>query len=349
MKTWQNIRDDPSILSKYFVREKVVDEIRHYFKEQGFREVFTPILVPTPSAESNLEVFETELRTASGLSRRAYLIMSPEYAIKKLLAAGIGSCFEITHCFRNEEEVSRLHNPEFMMLEWYRVGSDYQAVMKDLENLFVHLVKESGFKEDLKKWRYQGQTYDLTLPWPRITVREAFEKFCGVDEATLLDQGRLENKSKALGFEVFPEITWEQLFYQFFFNLIEPKLAESHRPWIVYDYPVSQAGLARRKSKDPRFAERFEVFLAGVELGNCFSELTDWQEQKDRFEKDLTERKKSGKTEYGIDEDFICALKEGLPKVAGIAVGVDRLVMLVADTASVGETMFFPVNELFDI
>ncbi len=307
-------------MSQYLVREKVIDTIRSFFKNQGFHEVFTPILVPVPSIEPNLEVFETELKTSKGLKRRGFLIMSPEFSIKKLLAAGIGNCFEITRCFRNEEEVSRLHNPEFTMLEWYRVGASYRDIMKDFEDLFLKIIGKD-------KLRYQGEIYDLSLPWPRISFKDAFSKYAGKNIENVKDED----------------------FYKIFFNEVEPKLRESKKPVIIYDYPISQAALARPKKSDPKFAERFEVFLAGVELGNCFSELTDAGEQKKRFEADLGERKKLGKTNYPIDEDLIDALKKGVPVVSGIAVGVDRLIMLAANTPSVSKTLFFPGEEIFDL
>lgn len=320
MKTWQKIKENPEILKRYLVREKVVDTIRSFFKKRGFREVFTPILVPVPSIEPNLEVFQSELRTASGLKRRAYLIMSPEYSIKKLLAAGIGNCFEITKCFRNEEEVSLLHNPEFTILEWYRVGADYKDIMKDFENLFIKIIGKEKFK-------YQGEIYDISRPWPRISFRQAFKKYANKNIFDVKDED----------------------FYKIFFNKIEPKLRKSKRPVILYDYPVSQAALARKSAKDSCFAERFEVFVAGIELGNCFSELTDHKEQKERFEKDKTLRRTRGKTDYPIDEDLLDALKTGLPASAGIAVGVDRLVMLAADAPSISDIMFFPCSELFEL
>jgi lysyl-tRNA synthetase class 2 len=320
LKTWQRIKNNPELLKTYFVREKVVDTIRSFFKEQGFHEVFTPIMVPVPSIEPNLEVFETELRTSKGVNRNGYLIMSPEFSIKKLLAAGIGNCFEITKCFRNEEEVSSLHSPEFTMLEWYRVKADYMDVMLDFENLFVKIIGGN-------KLKYQGTEYNISRPWPRISFEEAFRKYANRDIFDIKDED----------------------FYKIFFNEIEPELLKLKKPYFLYDYPVSQASLARKKESDPRFAERFEVFLAGVELGNCFSELTDPVEQKKRFESDLAERKKLGKTDYPIDEDLIEALKSGLPEVSGIAVGVDRLVMLAADTPSVSDTIILPDNELFDL
>lgn len=319
MKAWQKIKNNPELLKRYLVREKVIDTIRSFFKDQKFREVFTPTLVPVPSIEPNLEVFKTELRTSRGIKRDGYLIMSPEFSIKKLLAAGVGNCFEIARCFRNEEEVSVLHNPEFTILEWYRINADYMDVMRDFEQLFLKII-------DSNKLVYQGQEYDLSTPWPRITVADAFKKYAGKDVLKVSDED----------------------FYKIFFNDIEPSLAKSHKPFFIYDYPISQASLSR-PAKDPRFAERFEVFLAGIELGNCFSELTNAVEQKRRFELDLAERKKHGKTIYPIDEDLIEALESGLPPVSGIAVGVDRLIMLAADAPTIADTLFFSGNELFNL
>ena len=326
MRTWQRIKNNPKLIGQYLIREKVIDTIRSFFKDQNFHEVFTPVLVPIPSIEPNLEVFQTELRTSKGLKRRGFLIMSPEFSIKKLLAAGIGNCFEITKCFRNEEEVSSLHSPEFTMLEWYRIHADYTDIMKDFEHLFGEILKSVNPKVDLSKWEYRGEVYDLSFPWPRISFEEAFAKYAKLKIEDVKDED----------------------FYQIFFNKIEPMLLKMKKPYFIYDYPISQASLSKRAA-DGRFAERFEVFLAGVEMGNCFSELTDAKEQKKRFEADLAERKRQGKTEYPIDEDLISALKEGLPPVSGIAVGVDRLIMLAADAPSVSETIFFPAEEIFDL
>ncbi|HJY98484.1 MAG TPA: EF-P lysine aminoacylase EpmA [Patescibacteria group bacterium] len=320
MKTWQRIKNSPAVLQRYLVREKVIDTIRSFFKEKGFKEVFTPTLVSVPSIEPNLEVFKTQLRTARGVKKDGYLVMSPEFSIKKLLAAGVGNCFEIARCFRNEEEVSRLHNPEFTMLEWYRVNADYTDIMNDFEDLFLKIVGRN-------KLNYQGESYDLSKPWERISVAEAFSKYAAKDVLKVGDED----------------------FYKIFFNEIEPALAEKKKPFFIYDYPVSQASLSRPKKEDPRFAERFEVFLAGIELGNCFSELTDAKEQKRRFEKDLGERKRAGKTVYPIDAELIAALKSGIPPVSGIAVGVDRLVMLAADAENISQTLFFPANEIFNL
>lgn len=324
------------------MRERVIQTIRNFFKKEGFHEVFTPIMVPVPSIEPNLEVFQTELRTAKGVKRKAYLISSPEYAHKKLLAAGVGSLFEITHSFRNEEEVSRFHSPEFTILEWYRVNADYKDTMNDFEQLFLKIIGQD-------KMIYQGQEYDLSLPWPRISVAEAFKRYSGIDTEILVDEKKLIQAGKERGYRVDASTTWEQMFYQIFLNEIETKIRDSHKPMFIYDYPLAQASLSRPKKEDPRFAERFEVFLAGVELGNCFSELTDAEAQHKRFEADKMLRQAQHKTDFPIDEDFIDALRSGMPVSSGIAVGVDRLVMLAADVPAVSDTIFFPDNELFDL
>jgi len=349
MKTWQKLKVHPELIEKYLIREKVVDTIRYFFKARGFHEVSTPILVPVPSAESNLEVFETELKTLSGKKRRGFLIMSPEYSLKKLLSAGLGSIFEITKSFRNEEEVSRSHNPEFTMLEWYRVGADYHAVMKDFEELFTAIISKTCGRNKVADFSYQGETYDLSTPWVKISVKDAFKNFAGIDTETLVDNDLLIKAGANKGLNVDDSTTWEQVFYQIFYNEIEPKLKSMKKPVFIYDYPLSQAALAKKSSLDPRFAERFEIYLAGLELGNCFSELTDPLEQKSRFEEDLNLRKLNQKTEYPMDEDLIEALAAGMPEVSGIAVGVDRLVMLAADLDNLSDSLFFPAQELFDL
>jgi len=349
MKTWEKIKEDPSLLEKYFIREKVINSVRSFFSNRMFHEVQTPILVPTPSCEANLEVFQTELKTFTGLKRKAFLIMSPEYSIKKLLSAGIGNCFEITRCFRNDEEISSSHNPEFTMLEWYRTNASYLDIMEDFERLFVKIVKDLNPKTDIAKWVYQGRTYDISQPWTRITVSDAFDKYAGIDIDSLLSDKKLIKIAKKRGYKVDKQTTWEETFYQLLFNEIEPSLNKTNKPYFLYDYPLSQASLSKKKVSDPRFAERFEAFLAGIELGNCFSELTDANEQRVRFLKDLKARKKAGKIEVPIDNDLLKALSKSMPEVAGIAVGVDRLIMLAGNFSNISDTLFFPAREIFDL
>jgi len=321
---------------KLWVREKVNEAIRTYFKGQGFHEVETPLLVKTPSTEPFLEVFETELIDDLGKKEKRYLPTSPEFAMKKMLAGGSGSIFQITKSFRNGEGKSPKHSPEFTILEWYEVGGDYMTVVKDFEQLMREICLK--INQEAGKLKYQGKQYDLAGEWEQITVSDAFEKYAGIKEETMLDENKLKEEAELKGYQVTDKTTWEEVWNQIMANEIEPKLGQT-RPTVLKDYPVSQAALARKKSGDPRFAERAEVYLAGMELANIFSELTDYKEQEARCKADLEERKRSGKKEYPMDKEFIAALKKGMPKTGGIAVGVDRLVMLMTDSLEISSVL----------
>lgn len=346
MKTWQRLRRQPELLSQYLVREQVIDEIRTFFKQEEFHEVETPLLVQRPSSETYLEFFATTLKTAEGQSLPAYLTTSPEYSMKKLLVAGLPKIFQLCKSFRNREGKSGRHNPEFLILEWYRTHADYTDIMADCEHLFAHLVKKI---RKSKTFTYQGKKYDLSTPWPKISVAEAFAKYAQVEIDELVDESALIKRARAKGYQVTPQTTWEEAYNQIMLNEVEPRLAEFKQPLFLYDYPVSQAALSRRKSSDPRFAERFEWYLGGIELGNAFSELTDAAEQETRLRQDLVIRREQGLSQQEMDEDFIVALKAGMPEAGGIAVGVDRLIMLLADVESIHQTQFFPVDDVFDL
>lgn len=348
MKTFQKLKQKPELWQQYLVREKVIDAIRNFFKNNGFHEIEVPLLLPAPSTEPFLEVFKTELKDDLGNKWDAFLPSSPEFALKKLLAAGSGSIFTITKSFRNGEGRSSRHNPEFTILEWYHTPGDYMDVAKDFEELLLFINKKLNDSNDkpLNNLSYQGKEYDLSSPWEKISVAEAFQKYAQIDTETMLDEAKLKKIGKQKGYQVNEETTWEEIWNQIIANEVEPKLGLKG-PTILYDYPVAQAALSKKKVADPRFAERFEVFMAGLELGNCFSELTDWKEQEARCLADLAERKNLGRTEFPMDRDFIEALKLGMPETGGIAVGVDRLVTLFADVPDIADTLFFPISELF--
>lgn len=351
MKTWQRLRQQPELWSRYLVREQVVDATRAFFKQQGFHEVETPLLVEHPGTEPYLEVFETKLHTEGGKQRRAFLLTSPEFAMKKLLVAGSGNIFQICKSFRNYEGESSRHNPEFTIMEWYRTPGDYRDIMTDCEQL-VQAVWRSVHAEEAHTaervtLEYQGRRFELQSPWPRLSVAEAFAKYVGVDTDDLLSFEGLKTAALKRGYQVELDTTWEQLYNQLFLNEIEPKLAEYDKPVFLYDYPASQAALSKKKLQDPRFAERFELYVGGLELANAFSELADPEEQADRFREELTLRRELGKIPYDMDEDYIAALSEGLPPTGGIALGIDRLVMLFANAESIEDTLFFPVRDVF--
>lgn len=343
--TWQKILKEPELLKIFDTREKVIDSIRAFFKKQSFREVETPLLVRSPGTEPYLEVFETELRSGDAIQSPAFLTTSPELQMKQLLAAGFGDIFQITKSFRNEEGLSDMHNPEFTILEWYRTNADYTDVMKDCEHLLLAILKSTHPSND-KTLTYQGKNYDLSPPWERISVAEAFENYADISEDALHDTDKMIDEAGKKGYHISDSDTWETIYNQIFLNEIEPHLGHK-APTILYDYPISQAALAKKKDSDPRYAERFEFYIGGLELGNAFSELLDWEEQKKRMLHDLEERKRMGKTEYALDQNFIAGLKSGFAPTGGIAVGVDRLVMVFADVTSVRETLAFPVADLF--
>ncbi len=346
MKTFQKLKQQPELWERYWVREKVIDAIRAYFKGEGFHEAEVPLLLPAPSTEPFLEVFQTELKDDKGNKWQGFLPSSPEFALKKLLSAGSGSVFTITKSFRNGEGRSSRHNPEFSILEWYRTPGDYMNIANDFASLLQYVNQYARKAVNPELLPYQGKQYDLKSPWEKISVAEAFEKYAGIDTETMLDETKLKAAGKRKGYQVTDATTWEEIWNQIIANEVEPRLGKNG-PTILYDYPIAQAALAR-PAHDPRFAERFEVFMAGLELGNCFSELTDWREQERRCLEDLAARKALGRTEFPMDTDFIEALKMGMPETGGIAVGVDRLVALFADSPDIADTLFFPVGEMFD-
>jgi len=347
--TWLRLRADPDLQHTYLLRSKVIKAIRAFFDAEVFEEVETPLLVAAPGMEPYLDVFETRLTTARGQSHRAFLTTSPEYAMKKLLVAGLPRIYQICKSFRNGEEISRGHNPEFTILEWYRARADYRAIMVDCENLFVAIWKAlhpdagAGAEPALTVGNEQ---ISLAPPWERLSVHEAFARYADLDLDATPDAAAMRRVLMARGYRTDVGTTWEQGYHQIFLNEIEPRLGRPV-PTILYDYPASMAALARRKADDSRYAERFEVYIGGIELGNAFSELTDADEQQARLEAERAERVALGKALYDIDADFLRALHVGMPPSAGIAVGVDRVVMLFAAVDTIQETLWFPAGDIF--
>ncbi len=341
MKTWKRLHDNPTLWQQYFVREKVIRAIRSFFEKENFHEIETPILIAHPPAESYLDVFETTLLNRQREPTKAYLSTSPEIPLKKLMVAGLGDCYSLTHAFRNMETQGKRHNPEFTVLEWYRVSADYFDIMKDCENLLLAIAGGRGLT-------YQRKQIDFTPPWERITVVDAFKKYAKINFNEFFDIDTARIVASGKGYKVEKNNTWEQLYNQIFLNEVEPRLGRG-KPTIVYDFPAAVAALAKLKKNDMRFAERFEFYIEGLELGDCYGELTDPVESEKRFDFQMKEIKRLGKTAYDYDHDFIDALKVGLPTCSGIAVGVDRLIMLLADVPNIADTLFFPASEEFPL
>lgn len=343
-KTWTKLRNNPELFTSYFVREKVLKSLRSFFAKSHYHEVEVPLLTPSLIPESYLEIFETQLLDANRKPQKAYLTPSPELFLKKLLVSGIGNCFTLTKSFRNTETFSNLHNPEFTMLEWYRVEADYLDLMDETEALFLHIAKELGKSETIS---YQGKKVMLAAPWERLTMVEAWKKHAHINLLDYMELPPMRKLAQKKGYVVELHHTWEQLFNQIYLNEVESKLGQG-RPTFIYEFPSAMAALAKKKASDPRFAERFELFIEGLELCDGYSELSDWKEQEARFIAETEERKRLGKIDHPYDVDFINALKVGLPRCSGNAVGIDRLIMLFADVAKISDVLFFPGEEMWD-
>jgi lysyl-tRNA synthetase class 2 len=324
-------------------RQRVLAAIRRFFAARDFMEVETPALQVSPGLEPHLMAFSTELVTEAGERLQRHLHTSPEFAMKKLLVAGLPRIFQLARVFRNGER-GRTHHPEFTMLEWYRAGAGYRDLMADCEVLLAAALAAAGGEA----FRWQGKSADPAAPWQRLTVAEAFAQYCGIDLlATAPDPAApslplLAAEARRSGIAPHPGDDWEDLFFRIFLERIEPKLGFG-APTILADYPISMAALARPKPGDPRLAERFELYVCGLELANAFGELTDAATQRARFVADCAKKRALYGTEYPIDEDFLAALAHGMPESAGIALGLDRLVMLATGADSIEDVLWAPV------
>ena len=325
-------------------RGRVLAAIRRFFAERGFVEVETPALQVSPGMEPHLQAFATELSEPGAGKRRRYLHTSPEFAMKKLLVAGVPRLFQLARCFRDGER-SRTHHPEFTMLEWYRAGASYRELMADCEALLRAVLAAAG----RERFAWQGNAADPRGSWTYLSVAEAFQRCCGIDLlATAPDPASpslalLAAAAAPLGIAPHPGDEWEDLFFRLFLERIEPTLGVG-APAILYDYPVSMAALARAKPGDPHLAERFELYVCGLELANAFGELTDAAAQRRRFLADQEKKRRRYGETYPIDEDFLAALAAGMPESAGIALGLDRLVMLASGAETIDEVLWAPVQ-----
>jgi lysyl-tRNA synthetase class 2 len=298
-------------------RARALATTRAFFDARGFLEVQTPAMVPSPGLDRHLDAFAID--GGDGGAPR-WLSMSPEYQMKRLLADGWERIYQIAPCFRRGERGQR-HNTEFTMLEWYRAGSGVEEVIRDTEQLVASLTAGAV--------RVGGRTIDLRPPFERVSMRDAFARFAGFSgEETLAAAASDEDR-----------------YFRALVDLVEPGLAAIDRGIFVVDYPSTQASLARRKPGDPSVAERFELYVAGVELCNGFGELVDPVEQRARFEQDLTDRRQRGLPEYPIDERFLEALSR-VPPSGGNALGFDRLVALACGADAIAAVMAFTADEL---
>ena len=296
---------NPDIRKNLDLRAKIIASIRCYFEKKGYLEVETPVRIPAPAPEANIEAEP---------SGSWFLQTSPELCMKRLLAEGFERIFQICKCYRKGER-GKLHLPEMTMLEWYTKGHDYLDMMRQCEDLITTVARSIDHGRGIQ---YQGRWLDFTKPWVRMTVDQAFKKFAPEPLDTALRNG---NFDEIIACDIAPNLGWV-------------------KPVFLYDYPAALGSLARLKPENKRVAERFELYIAGIEICNAFSELTDSDEQRRRFEVEMRMRQTSGKVIYPLSKPFLNAL-DRMPESAGNALGMDRLVMLFADAAEIDAVVAF--------
>ncbi|MBP2291929.1 EF-P lysine aminoacylase EpmA [Azospirillum rugosum] len=326
------------------VRGRVLGALRRVFKENAFVEVDTPALQVSPGMEPHLQAFATDLQGPHPDDRRRlYLHTSPEFAMKKLLVAGVPRLYQIAHVYRNGER-SGTHSPEFSMLEWYRAGEGYKTLIQDCEDL----VRAAAVAAGRSRFDFRGMTCDPFKAWRVLTVQDAFLDYAGIDLLATFDGSHdpdptaLAAEAERIGVHPHAGDRWEDIVFRIMFDRIEPHLGEGV-PCVLTDYPVCMAALSRPKPEDPRLAERFELYACGLELANAFGELTDAAAQRARFEADMDLKQRLYGERFPVDEDFLAALEHGMPESSGIALGFDRLVMLCSGAESIDDVLWLPV------
>ena len=324
-------------------RNRIAGAVRAWFEAAGFVEVDTAALQVSPGNETHLHAFGTDLIGPDGVPHRLYLRTSPEFACKKLLAAGELRIFDFAKVFRNRER-GALHHPEFTMLEWYRAEAPYEALMDDCAALLRIAAEASGARE----FSFRGRTIDPFAEPERITVAEACDRYAGIDLLATIEGGEGERDLLAeaavkVGIAIADDDTWGDVFSRILAEKVEPHLGQG-RATILCEYPLPQAALARAKPGSDKVAERFEMFACGVELANAFGELTDVAEQRKRFTAAMDEKARIHGERYPVDEDFLEALAQ-MPQACGIALGFDRLVMLATGAQKIDQVIWTPVAE----
>jgi elongation factor P--(R)-beta-lysine ligase len=328
-------RGQPSRFARLHERARALRAIRAFFDRRGYLEVQTPQLVSCPGLEPHLRA----LPAGEG----QHLITSPEYQMKRLLAGGFERIYFLGACWRGDE-VGHQHLREFCMLEWYRAFCDIDELMRETEELVAALAVEL---RGTTRIGYQDRPLELEPPFLRLSVAQAFARHAGVELAGVTSTDELRRRAEAAGLGPFgPDEGFEAIASRVLVERVEPALAAAPRPVFLHDFPAPLAALSRLRADNPTVAERFELYAGGLELGNAFGELTDVDEQRRRLREDQRARARAGAPVHPLDERFLAALAEGIPPAAGIAVGVDRLLMLLLDAADIREVVAFAQDEL---
>ncbi len=323
---------NPPTKEIFQLRSRMVRLIRHFLDAKGFLEVETPMMQVIPGG-AVARPFQTY---HNALEQPMYLRIAPELYLKRLVVGGLDRVYELNRNFRNEG-ISTEHNPEFTMLEFYQAYATYHDLMELTEEMLTHVVREVF---GTLTTSYQGQCIDWSRPWRRMTIHQALIEYESIPPEKIGDLDYLKKRAEELGIETKPEWTSGKIITEIFDTVVEPKFFQ---PTFITDYPVEVSPLSRRKNSEPSLVERFELFVAGHEIANAFSELNDPLDQRERFEwqaRQKTEMEEAGQI---IDEDYLRALEYGMPPTAGEGIGIDRLLMLLADVSSIREVILFPL------
>jgi elongation factor P--(R)-beta-lysine ligase len=326
-------------------RGRIVASLRAWFAARDFVEVETASLRISPGNETHLHAFATSLITTDGSAAPFYLRTSPEFSCKKLLAAGEQRIVEFARSFRNRER-GALHQPEFTLLEWYRAGEPYDVLIDDC----IAIVREAAHVAQMRRFSFRGCAFDPFAEPERLTVAQAFARFADIDILATLatlagetaDRDRFARAAQNAGVRVAEDDRWADIFSRVLVERIEPNLGIG-RATILDEYPAVLSALARR-THDPRLAERFEIYVCGVELANGFGELTDPVEQRRQLEREMAEKERRYGERYPIDEDFLAALAQ-MPQASGVALGLDRLVMLATGASRIDQVLWTPLDD----
>lgn len=322
---------NPDVRDVFVMRSKIIQAMREFLVNRGFLEVETPTL-HTIAGGAAARPFITHHNT---LDMDLYLRIALELHLKRLIVGGFEKIFEIGRNFRNEG-ISIKHNPEFTMMELYQAYANYEDIMKLTEEMIAYIVEKV---HGTLKITYQDQVIDFTTPWRQVSMLDAIMEYTGVDFKTIKDDTQARAIAAEKGVHVENDAPRGKIINEFFEGFVEPKLIQ---PTFIIGHPVEISPLAKRNAAQPEYTDRFEVFVYGRELGNAFSELNDPIDQRKRFEAQMTERAKGDDEAHMMDEDFLNALEYGLPPTGGLGIGIDRLVMLLTDSASIRDVILFP-------
>lgn len=322
---------NPDVRKVFLTRSRIINAIRQFLTKREFLEVETPMMHPIPGGAA-ARPFITH---HNALDMELYLRIAPELYLKRLLVGGFEKVFELNRNFRNEG-ISTKHNPEFTMIELYQAYADYQDMMELTENLVAEVANEVLGSTEIV---YQGEKINLAPPWTRIPMLDAIKQYTGVDFTTVNSNEEARAKAKELGLEVENKATRGNVINEVFEEFVETKLIQ---PTFITDYPIEISPLAKRKLEDPQYTYRFEAFIYAREMANAFSELNDPIDQKERFIKQMEKRDAGDDEAHMMDEDYINALEYGMPPAGGLGIGIDRLVMLLTDSASIRDVLLFP-------